>query len=388
MTTEETLRGDLAQRTLPNLDCTSASAFARDLRTGEVLVAYESDVPKLPASNAKLVTAARSFAELGPEYRFETDLYVDGSVEENHLHGDLVLIGSGAPDFSRADLIALAEEVAAAGIETVVGSIVIDASAFDEQSLGPGWTWDDGQFDYGAKSTPLSLNRNTVDVTIAHRNGSVQVNASPTSSIVRLDVSVDVDPESEASLSVYKRRASEVIRVEGQVPPDESVEMSSPVDDPMLHAGRVFAKTLEAHGVSIDGWTQVEDDPVPVDGVPAATVESAPVADLVEEMLCRSDNFVAEQLARTVALEREGEGTWDEWEAHATTFLEARGAEAVRFRDGSGLSRYNQLSASSGRSSSPGVTGSTRRFPSRESKELSRPVSMTFPPPFGRRRGR
>ncbi len=335
----------LPEATLPGRESVSASVLARDLRTGETLLAVDPNVPLLPASNAKLVTAARAFSELGPNYRFETPAFAAGEVRDGVLLGDLVLCGRGAPELSQADLMTLADGVAAAGIELIAGELVVDASAFDEQALGPGWTWDDGQFDYGAKSTSLAVERNTVDITVVHRDGCVEVDASPTSEIVRFDVDVETGPE--ASLEVYKKRASEVVRVEGEIPPGETARAASPVDDPMMHAASLFRDALEAKGIEVDGWTRIADGPVETGGEPCATVSSAPLADLVRDMLVRSDNFVAEQLARTIARELAGVGSWDAWEGHASAFLTDRGADAVRLRDGSGLSRYNLLSAAS-----------------------------------------
>ncbi|WP_019992167.1 D-alanyl-D-alanine carboxypeptidase/D-alanyl-D-alanine endopeptidase [Natronorubrum tibetense] len=330
---------------LPALDRISASVYAVDLRTDEPIVAINPEVPLLPASNAKLVTAARAFAELGPAYRFETTLHAVGEIKDGHLLGDLVLTGRGAPDLSQADLMTLADGVAGSGIDTVAGELVVDTSAFDRESLGPGWTWDDGQFAYGAKSTPLAVERNTVDITVSHRTDSVTVDASPTSEIVRIESDVETGPSER--LEVYKKRASEIIRVEGEIPPGETAVEASPVDDPMMHASSLLQDALEANEIDIDGWTRIENDPVETDGLPCATVESAPLSTLVRDMLVSSDNFVAEQLARTVALELEGKGSWGIWEEHADAFLADRGADAVRLRDGSGLSRYNLLSAAS-----------------------------------------
>lgn len=341
----------LVEQTLPDLDHVSASVYARDCRTGETLVAHDQDVPMLPASNAKLVTAALGFAELEPTYRFKTTVHATGEVCNGHLVGDLVVTGGGAPDLSQADLMELAEGVREAGIETVAGELIVDASAFDERSLGPGWTWDDGQFVYGAKSTPLALERNTVEITIAHRNGSIQVDASPTSNIIRLAVDVDVKADlaadDGANLSVYKERASEVIRVEGFVPPESTTVEASPVDDPMMHAGHVFKDALEKKGVAVDGWIRIEHEPVSTLSAPHATVTSAPLTDLVRNTLTHSDNFAAEQLARTIARESNGTGSWEAWSDRATSFFDDRGVSAVHIYDGSGLSRYNLLSASS-----------------------------------------
>ncbi len=323
----------------------TTSVYAKDLDTGETLLAADPDVPLLPASNTKLVTAARAFADLGPTYRFETTVHANGEFHGTQLVGDLVLTGRGAPDLSQADLLTLASEVAANGIETVAGELVIDASAFDAESLGPGWTWDDGQFEYGAKSTPLAVERNTVDITIAHADGSIRVDASPTSEIVRFDI--DVETGQTADLDVYKKRASEVIRVEGQVPAEETTIEASPVDDPMMHAASLFRDALEAHDVTLDGWIRIEGEAVETFNPPCAVVESAPLSEITRDMCWHSDNFAAEQLARTIALERDGQGSWPAWERYAMAFLEERGADAVRLRDGSGLSRYNLLSATS-----------------------------------------
>lgn len=346
MSSEDGVGVELVDRTLPDLDRTSASVFARDLRTGDRLVAYDESIPQLPASNAKLVTAARGFAELGAEFRFTTGLYAAGTRDGERLHGDLIIVGRGAPDLSRTDLMSLADAVSDSGISTIVGGIVVDASAFDGQTLGPGWTWDDQQFEYGAKSTPFALNRNTVDITVSHNNGTIEADATPASNIVRTEVDVDADEEREGTLSVYKKRASEVIRVEGNVPPGDTLVASSPIDDPMLHAGQVFGASLEAKGIDVDGFTRIDADAALPDCDPLGAVESAPLSELVGTMLTRSDNFYAEQLARRIALERTGCGTWDAWQDHVTSFLETVDGTAARLRDGSGLSRYNLVSAS------------------------------------------
>ncbi len=338
----------LIERTLPDRDHTTASVYAWDRRTEEPLVAHDRDVPMLPASNAKLVTAALGFAELGPTYAFETTVHAIGEVCAGRV-GDLVVTGSGAPDLSRSDLTDLARAVRERGIETVAGDLVIDASVFDEGSLGPGWTWDDGQFAYGAESTPLALEGNTVDVTVTRQNASVHVDASPASNTVAIDVDVAVNAgcDANANLSVYKDRASGVIRVEGTVPPESTVVESGPVDDPMMHAGHVLEDALEATGVTVDGQVRIENESVPTPGAPCAAVTSAPLSDLVRPMLVHSDNFVAEQLARTVARDCDGTGSWEAWGDRSGAFFEARGASGVRLCDGSGLSRYNLLSAAS-----------------------------------------
>jgi serine-type D-Ala-D-Ala carboxypeptidase/endopeptidase (penicillin-binding protein 4) len=343
MASDEGTRSTAVATAIGDDQATTASVLARDLLTGETVAAYDPWRPLPPASNTKLLTAAIGFETLGPEFRFETTLRATGEREDERLVGDLVLTGSGAPDLSQADLATLAECVRERGIERVSGQVVLDASAFSEESLGPGWTWDDEQFAYGAKSTPIALSRNVVEITVAGSETGFDADVSPASKLVRLDV--DVEPcEDEGSIEVYKRRASEVIHVDGRLPPGSSRTEESPVDDPMMHCGHVFRNALSEAGVTVDGWATITAEPVP-DGRTLGSVDSAPLSRIVRGMCVSSDNFVAEQVARAVARERRGEGSWDAWSEIVSAFLDARSIPVSRIRDGSGLSRYNLLPA-------------------------------------------
>ena len=94
------------------------------------LVSHRPDVPRNPASTIKLITTLAALEELGPDYEWETRVYVTGPVRAGRLDGDLVLVGSGDPlPGGRAALAALAA-VRARGLETVAGRLVIDNTRF------------------------------------------------------------------------------------------------------------------------------------------------------------------------------------------------------------------------------------------------------------------
>ena len=338
---------NLVARTLPDDVPLVSGVLARDLRTGETIASHAPEQPLAPASNVKLLTAALGYRDLGPGYEFETTVHAVGERTDRQLVGDLVLSGSGAPDLSQDHLLDLAGQVRAAGIRQVSGKVVLDASVFDQQTLGSGWTWDDEQFEYGAKSTPIALEGNTVEITITDGLDGFDVDVSPRSKIVRLEVDLSrCETEAEEELSVFKERASDVITVRGQLPPESTRVEVSPVNDPMIHCGHVFLGALREQGVDVDGWLQVTHEARSDVGRPCATVRSAPLSDLVERMTVVSDNFVAEQLARTLAYEGTGEGSWDAWSDIVGEFLTSLNVEPYRLVDGSGLSRYNLLPAS------------------------------------------
>jgi D-alanyl-D-alanine carboxypeptidase/D-alanyl-D-alanine-endopeptidase (penicillin-binding protein 4) len=323
---------------LTDLPGASVSALAREVGGG-TLASHDPDRALAPASNAKLVTTALALHVLGPDHRFETRAVGRGAVDGDRLDGDLVLVGSGQPDLSRAALDDLAARVAA-DVETTTGDVVLDATRFGDQQLGPGWTWGDEQYYYGARSAALAVDRNLVSIEITGDAGDIAVGIAPDTSAVTVET--DLEPGAD-DLRAYIDHDTGRIRVEGTIPPNADRVERVPVARPVDHCGAAFREALADAGVAVAGEVRrgtASDEPAF-----EAAVESAPVADLVREMNVPSDNFVAEQLARAVAVEREGAGTWAAWNDVATEFLDSLGVEAHRIRDGSGLSRYDLLSA-------------------------------------------
>jgi D-alanyl-D-alanine carboxypeptidase/D-alanyl-D-alanine-endopeptidase (penicillin-binding protein 4) len=324
-------------------DAASVGAFARDLRSGARLVAHAPERPLPPASNAKLLTTAVALDRLGPDYRFRTRVHGVGDRKESRLDGDLVLEGRGTPDLSVADLRTLAEHVREAGVRTVAGDLVCDASWFGPREYGPGWCVDDPRHAYGAPSTALALARNRVDVTIADpdRTGEFEATVEPDSGVV--DLAVDVEPtDGESDLSAESDPGAGIVEVSGTLVRGESETVSAPVGSPLVHFGSAFRMALADAGVTVAGETRPTR--VSPAGERLATHESPPLSAVCRETNVPSDNFLAETLARTAA-ESRGEGTWDAWTDLVGEFLDDRSVAHHRIRDGSGLSRYNLVSA-------------------------------------------
>ncbi len=306
----------------------ASSVLAREVG-GDELVSHDPDVPLPPASNTKLLTAALALFHLGPEYRFETSVSRVGDV--------LVLAGGGNPSLSPAQLSMLAERVRTAGIDTA-RNLVADQGCFTDATRGPGWMWEDGKYDYGAESTTLALDGNTVSVTVS----GTDVEVAPRTSAVEVATKFDGDDGDDGDDDLCVFRDGDVIRVEGR-PPDEPQTESVPVPNPARHCLLAFRDALEERKIACTGGIVLAEESEP--GETIATVKSPPVSELVRQMNVPSDNFLAEQLARTVAREVRGDGSWEAWETVVSDFLDARDVGGFRIKDGSGLSRYNLISA-------------------------------------------
>ena len=148
-----TLRAGLA-RALAGAGVSPArtSVLAVDLESGRAVFTHNPRLALAPASSEKLAVAYAALVELGPGYRFHTEVAGSGELAGTTWRGDLHLVGHGDPTLSVKGLGALAAQVRAWGIRRVTGRVVGDESWFDLRRDAPGWKpgW------LGDESPPLS----------------------------------------------------------------------------------------------------------------------------------------------------------------------------------------------------------------------------------------
>jgi len=92
---------------------------------GETLYERAPDLPLMPASNMKLVTAALALRTWGDHYRFRTAVYGDQPLgADGTLPGNLYLVGAGHPLLDDGFLARVARAVAGDKLKGVAGSVV------------------------------------------------------------------------------------------------------------------------------------------------------------------------------------------------------------------------------------------------------------------------
>ena len=160
-----------------------------ELADSAVLLQRNPDLLFTPASNQKLFTSAAALALLGPAYRITTAAAADPSRRRIYLKG------GGDPLLISDDLDSLASQLARqlprGGAWTLVG----DVSRFDSVYWGPGWMWDDASDPDGMGITPLTVNRNTVEVLL--RAGTKREAVEQAKATLRLE-GLEVTAEQEA----------------------------------------------------------------------------------------------------------------------------------------------------------------------------------------------
>jgi D-alanyl-D-alanine carboxypeptidase/D-alanyl-D-alanine-endopeptidase (penicillin-binding protein 4) len=255
---------------------------------GQAALSFGAD-PGTPASTTKLLTATAALDTLGPDHTFETRVV--------RAHADrIVLVGGGDPFLARRP----------------------DASG--------GWP-------HGADVATLA--RRTAAALDEQGRGKVRVG---------YDDSLFTGPAENP-----KWRRSYV--PDGVVSPitalwvDEGVDESGfgRVADPSAEAAAQFVRALERTGIRVVGQPRPERTRRGAAVLARAT--SAPVAQIVEQVLSVSDNEGAEVLARHVGLAVSQEGSSAAGADAVISTLRRLGVRTAgaRVYDGSGLSRKDRI---------------------------------------------
>ena len=277
------------------------SAVVADAVTGRILLSENGAQLSTPASTTKLATALASLAVLGGGARFTTRVVRGGAADS------IILVGGGDPtlavnpfpaqDYPRpATLARLAAATARALKAQGRGAVSLgyDASLYTGPALAPSWPYD---YVSGGDVTPI--------VSLEVDQGRLTAAGTPEDS-------------------------------------DDPYNNNPRATDPAAMAAAAFAALLAADGVTVTGSpvAQVAQAGAPV----IASVVSPPLSAIVEQMLEESNNVIAENLARHVALAVGEPASFAGAAAAVTGELRKLGvATGIQILDGSGLSPQDAI---------------------------------------------
>ncbi len=254
---------------------------------GQLLADVNGAVPRVPASNQKLVSTAFALDRLGPDFRLKTQLL-------RHADGTLEIVGEGDPDLSIAEIQKFAMVALGQGgsrQQTSLSTPPVQLMVREEprQRWWPAdWDPADRSYAYGAPITRLALTSNALHMAV-------------------------MDPAAR-----LQRILNSTIQQQGG----------------QIRLQMVDQQTREA-ATAMSGEASVV----------LHSEDSAPMHALLSLANTESHNFTAEVLMREAA------DAWDVNRASldTTRWMQAQGLPmtGLRVRDGSGLSRGNRLTSRS-----------------------------------------
>ncbi|WP_170920431.1 D-alanyl-D-alanine carboxypeptidase/D-alanyl-D-alanine endopeptidase [Desulfacinum hydrothermale] len=262
--------------------------------------------PLVPASLVKLITSYAALKNLGPDYRFVTELWAHGRPREGILSGSLWIKGHGDPYLTPERLWLLAQKIRGMGIRRILGSIHVDNSDFDppyEQLCL------DGELDrpHNPVLSATAVNFNTMTLQISSQQGpeGTAVRVFPPTDYAAIRQRWRQRPSRKVIISLSSLGMGddgrEVFQLRGRPPAEKvlPVERRMNVRDPEKFVALTFRRMLQEVGVQVSGSSS-QALAVPETSVLLCSLESPPLGDLLFGMNRYSNNFMAEMILRVL----------------------------------------------------------------------------------------
>jgi D-alanyl-D-alanine carboxypeptidase/D-alanyl-D-alanine-endopeptidase (penicillin-binding protein 4) len=334
----------------------------RSLDRNERLFSLNADKLMMPASNQKILTLAAAADVLGWDARMTTTLEASGPVEDGILRGDLFVRGGGDPTINTRDglgtavFASWANALREAGIKSIDGRIVGDDQAFDDEYLGGGWAWDYLQYGYAAPVGALQYNENVADLAVAPGSSPGEaaiVRLTAGSGFSLLNRAVTGPPGSTETIDYTRHLDTPVLEITGTIPAGaQPVTRAVAVVNPTVFFAQALKDALMTEGFAVAGEAADLDDISAEPGVRSerriiASTESPPLRTIAVVLMKVSQNLYAESLLKAVGRAQGGLGTFAAGRQAVRSTLTSWGIPDTSYvmADGSGLSRYNYVSA-------------------------------------------
>lgn len=276
-----------------------------------VLIDRNGDRPFIPASTLKVFTTLLAAQQLGLDYRFTTEFFLDGDTLVVRGHGDPFLVSE------ELDLVAAALHERLG--QRALAGVAVDDSYYSAGIVIPGVGSSTNPYD--APNSATAVNFNTI--VLERHDGTVRSAEAQT-------------PVTPLALSLAGER-----KVNGTL----RFNLGNRDGDAARYAAEVVAAKLRATGITVGAHTGQRRAPA------AAPIyvhrNSRTLADVCRSLLEYSNNFVANQVFLAVGAAATGPpASLDKSVAVARTFLathpQLRGLEVT---EGSGLSYDNRATA-------------------------------------------
>lgn len=332
------------------------------------LLTHLSSVALNPASTMKLLTSYAGLSLLGPAYRWKTEVYTEGTVNNGVLSGNLYLKGYGDPNFMTTDFWRLLNSLRQLGIKEIKGDLVIDNSYFANTKQSTESFDGEPLRAYNALPSALAINLKASSFRFDSNANLVTITQEPNLPQIKVvnllkvsNATPDNKQTATAQCSTWRNTLGYDVKSAGDTatvtfngtyaPYCTEKYLELLALDENNYTLHLFRKLWLELGGSFNGKLVAKT--VPVNATKLVQQDSKTLAQILPEMNKWSNNLMARQLLLTLAAQA------SEAEKSAISATEDNGALAVerwlnsiglRFdelviENGSGLSRIECISA-------------------------------------------
>ena len=330
------------------------SIYVEHVVSGETVLEWNAEVSRNPASVEKMVTTLVALDQLGPTYRWKTEVFTNGDIDGGTLEGDLLLKGYGDPYLVTERYWQLLRQIRALGIDTIAGNLLLDDSHFDVGYYDPGAFDREPLRAYNVAPNALLTNFKVVRYFFEPDPASnrVQVRLDPYLDNIEIDNRLRVAAGAcrgyQRGIAITPEEDFRRIVFSGRFPSGcEVYAMDRTALSHNEFTYGLFRSLWRQLGGTFDGgWENVV---VEEDREADLVFDSPPLAEVIAKVNKYSNNVMAKQLLHTIAAEAYGPpGTQQKGRRFVSEWLAERGMDFEEFilENGAGLSRESRMTAS------------------------------------------
>lgn len=326
-------RADAEKLSFYGREAATVGVYITDITTGQAVEEENIGMSMIPASILKSVTAATALNVLSDNFRYKTDVMLQGDVEGGKLKGNLVIKASGDPTIESShftnrtgfmDMIVKA--LKSRDISFIDGQIIIDEERFSDTGQIPQWVIEDTGWDYGAGFYGFNYSDNTFRL---YTEDGRTVPEVPYIDVIVDKNSSGTDIERGVNSNLYIVSGRNVDRKNFSV----TTTMNSPSETFIFN----LSDRLQKENISV-----AEND---IGSTGCETLllsyESPTNGEMLRTMMFKSDNMMAEAILRALAPGQSRDNVIKK----ELEYWNARGVSTsfIKIADGSGLARVDRV---------------------------------------------
>lgn len=338
------------------LGTSNISVSVRSIDSGKLVYQNNGDVGIKPASTLKLLTATTALDVLGENYRFTTELYIDGQVQDHVLLGNIYVKGGGDPTLQEENFKTFAIALKRAGITSVSGHLYGDDTMFIGPQLTPGIAKHDESYYYAARTSALTMSPDDdydsgtilIEVKANSIGKTPIIDVKPNLSGMNItNKAITVAANEKNTIEIYREYNTNKVVITGQIPIEDSTKEWISVLDPTINTLHALKQVFKQSGITFSANSIIEKKVVPTEAKLVYTKKSIPLKKIMVPFLKLSNNSIADILVRTMGKEQFGVGSLEHGLQAMNDYGRNIGLQMNlwSFEDGSGMSHSNKITA-------------------------------------------
>lgn len=331
------------------------SIQVRDPASGNVLFEKGASRNLVPASVLKVLTATTAYDALGHDFRYHTRIQAQRLPSTRGvIKGAVMLSFSGDPSLKHKDLEELILQLKRKGVASIAGDFWLNGEVFSGYDRAGGVSWDDLNVCFAAPAAAMILDRNCFYAWLkpAGKDGELAIiEYDEPDWQLAVDNRIRTRKLDEGEKCAQEVRASSEYeyRLDGCITADSwPLRLAFSVNNVERAVERYLKALLKRHNIRLKGRVIVGRPDMNFPRV-LAEHQSEKLPKLLKPVLSDSDNLYSDSILKTVAYQKSGKpGSFASGIESARELLGDKGVGfgSSRLVDGSGLSRYNFISAS------------------------------------------